>query len=58
MNENLEWYLDRVVKAELIKLSEGRFTGNIEFRVNWKEGQIANCNVSLNKSIRKIERPQ
>ncbi len=57
MSENLEWYLNEVIKAELTKLKEGRFTGNIEFRVNYKEGSIANCNVGLNKSIRKIEKP-
>ena len=54
MTPNLEWYL-KAIERELEQLSAGRFTGNIEFKVNWKEGVIANCNICLNRSIRKIE---
>lgn len=53
MKENSQWYLN-FIKRELEKLEEGRFTGNIDFKVNWKEGSVANCNITLNKSIRNI----
>ena len=57
MNDNLKWYLDFIAE-ELEKLHEGGFTGNIEFRVNWREGAIANCNLGLNKSIKRIVKPE
>ncbi|GAG01521.1 unnamed protein product, partial [marine sediment metagenome] len=47
------WYLD-FIKREIEKLKEGRFTGNINFQVNWKEGSVANLNIGLNKSVRRI----
>ena len=54
MNSNNEYYLD-AVRRELEKLEQGKFTGNIEFRPNFKEGSVANMNVSLNKSVKKID---
>ncbi len=55
MDDNTKFYLDFITQ-EIEKLKEGRFTGNIEFKVNWKEGSIANLNCGLNKSIRNIRR--
>ena len=51
MNDGLEAYLEFIM-GELEKLKEGNFTGNIEFKVNFKEGSIANLNCSLNKSVK------
>ena len=50
---NIEWYKNSVIAIELEKLEEARFTGNIEFKVNLKEGSIGNINVTLQKSIKK-----
>ena len=52
MLDNIDWYID-CIKHELEKLQSGKFTGNMEFKVNFKEGSIANMNCSLNRSIRK-----
>ncbi len=52
-DENTQFYLEFMAK-EIEKLREGRFTGNIDFKVNWKEGSIANMNIGLNKSVRNI----
>ncbi len=49
--EILNWYVE-FIKRELGKLEESKFTGNVEFQVNFKEGGIANCNVVLRKSIK------
>lgn len=54
-DENIQWYLD-FIKREVEKLKEGRFTGNVEFKVNWKEGNIANMNIILAKSVRNVVR--
>ena len=57
MNEVTKQYHD-FIGRELEKLEEGRFTGNMDFKVNWKEGAIANMNVCLNKSVRLVKLPQ
>ena len=54
VNENNEFYLE-AVKREIEKLEQGRFTGNIEFRPNFKDGFVANMNIGLNKSLKKVE---
>jgi hypothetical protein len=51
MNGNIEFYLE-AIRVELEKLFEGKFTGNMEFKVNFKEGSIANMNIGLNRSIK------
>ena len=51
-SENTKWYID-AVEHEVEKLENNKFTGNIEFKLNFKEGSCANCNISLNKSIKK-----
>ena len=53
--DNSTWYVE-AIHREIDLLNEGRFTGNIVFQVNFKEGSIANCNISLNKSLRKPDR--
>ena len=55
MNENTKWYLD-FIKREIEKLRTGNFTGNVDFKVNWKDGAIGNLNCVLAKSVRHIER--
>ena len=52
MNDSLKFYLD-TIQRELERLEQGRFTGNVEFRPNFKDGSIANLNVTLSKSVRK-----
>ena len=54
MNSNLDFYIG-VIKGELEKLVDGKFTGNVEFKPNFKDGQIGNCNISLHKSVKKME---
>lgn len=56
MIENLEWYLKSMTR-EIMKLEEGKFWGSVTFKLNWKNGVIANMDVGLNKSIRKVEKP-
>lgn len=56
MNSVTEEYII-FIRRELDKLEQGKFTGNIGFKVNLKEGGIANMNVELNKSIKLIENP-
>ena len=51
---NLSFYFD-VIKRELDLLEEGKFTGNIELKPNFKDGSIANMNISLHKSVKKPE---
>jgi hypothetical protein len=54
MRENNEYYIE-AVKREIEKLEQGQFTGNIEFRPNFKDGAICNMNIGLNKSLKKID---
>jgi hypothetical protein len=51
---NIEFYLE-AIRNELDKLKEGKFTGNTQFQVNFKEGMICNMNCGLNRSIKQIE---
>lgn len=52
MINNSEFYLE-IIRIEIEKLEEEKFTGNIEFQMNFKEGSIANCNITFRKSIKK-----
>lgn len=54
MNEDNEFYLE-AVRREIEKLEQGGFTGNVEFRPNFKDGCIANMNIGLNKSLKKLD---
>ena len=54
MSDNLKFYLD-TIQRELERLEQGKFTGNVEFRPNFKDGKIANMNIILAKSVRQIE---
>ena len=47
---NIKEYLDYIAD-EVVKLHP-RFTGNIEFKLNLKEGSIANMNCHLSKSVK------
>lgn len=53
-DENTKFYLD-AIKHEIEQLAP-RFTGNLEFKTNWKEGSLANMNVVHLKSIRSVKR--
>lgn len=50
MNQSIEEYI-QTIRHEIEQLSPD-FTGNIEFRLNFKEGSIANMNVSKSKSLK------
>lgn len=52
ISENTNWYIESLMH-ELEKLEVNKFTGNIEFQFNFKEGSCANCNINLKKSIKK-----
>lgn len=49
-NPNTKWYLD-FIERELDKLNEGKFIGNVNFKINLKDGDIKNMNVTLNKFV-------
>ncbi|KKL15542.1 hypothetical protein LCGC14_2504570 [marine sediment metagenome] len=51
MTPNSKQYLEAIEK-EIEKLEDGKFTGNIDFRINWKDGIIGNVNCGLNKSFK------
>ena len=50
----IEWYINHI-RDELSQLRDGRFTGNIEYRINIKNGGIANMNNGLHKSLKMPE---
>ena len=53
MDNKLEWYLDKIVHEINYEIKKDtRFCGNIEFKINIRNGQIANMNVGNNKSIK------
>jgi hypothetical protein len=49
-DRRINWYLE-ALRREFEQCKEGRFTGNNEFKVNWREGSIGNINIGLYKSI-------
>jgi len=51
MDKKIEAYLI-AFRRDLETLRNNRFTGNIEFKINLKEGGIANVNCGRNKSIK------
>lgn len=53
MNPITEEYIS-FMRRELEKLEQGKFTGNIDFKVNFKDGGVANLNCILNKSVKLI----
>lgn len=56
-SETLNWYLE-FIRRELEKLEQGKFTGNVGFKVNFKEGGIANMNIELNKSVKMVTKDE
>ena len=52
MNPTIKWYIESI-EHELERLESAKFTGNIEFQLNFKDSMIANCNVILRKSVRR-----
>jgi len=54
MSDNLKFYLD-TIQRELERLEQGKFTGNVEFQCNFKDGVIANQNITLRKSVKKVD---
>jgi len=51
MDVLIEKYLD-VVRKDLETLRDTQFTGNIEFKINLREGGIANMNCGKYKSVK------
>jgi hypothetical protein len=54
VNENTEFYVT-ATRKEIERLEQGKFTGNVEFQFNFKEGAVANQNITLRKSLKRIE---
>ena len=52
-DDNTQFYFD-AIKHEVKQLAP-RFTGNLEFKMNLKEGVVANMNIIKLKSIRNVE---
>ncbi len=52
MDKSIEWYIESI-RHELDKLEEGRFTGNMDFKINFKDGFPCNMNIVLAKSVKK-----
>ena len=52
--DTIRWYIE-YIERELKRLKDGHFTGNVDFKLNWKEGNCANMNVVLTKSVRQLE---
>lgn len=50
----IEEYVE-FIKNELLQLRFGRFTGNVDFKVNLKEGSIGNMNCVLSKCVKLVE---
>jgi len=50
----IEWYLNEI-RRDLQTAKDTRNTGNYEFKINMKEGGIANMNCGKNKSVKKPE---
>jgi len=46
-----EWYIE-FIDGEVQRLVDGRFTGNVEFQINFKDGGICNQNITLRKSVK------
>lgn len=53
MNQTIEEYI-QTIRHEIEQLSPN-FTGNVEFRLNFKEGACANMNIVKGKSIKIID---
>jgi len=51
LDEQTEKYIESI-RYELSKLKENRFTGNRSFRLNFKEGSVANMNLTSEKSVK------
>jgi len=51
MDKKIEAYLI-AFRRDLETLKSTKFTGNIEFKINMKEGGIANINIDRNKSLK------
>ena len=54
IDKRIDWYIS-MIRDDLERLRDGRFTGNVEFRVNIKNGGIANMNNGLHKSLKMPE---
>lgn len=50
-SDKVTWYSD-FMKNEMTKLELNKFIGNISFRVDFKDGEIAQISCNMNKSIR------
>jgi len=47
----MNWYLD-YIKKELDYAVKDKFSGNLQFKVNFLEGGIGHINVSVNQSVK------
>ena len=51
LDQSIEWYLD-FIKREVKVLKDGKFTGNLDLKLNMKEGGICNMNCGRHKSVK------
>ena len=54
-SDDIAFYLDAML-YEIKLLRSGKFTGNIQFGLNCKDGYIGNMNVGLNKCVKMPEK--
>ena len=52
MNDMIKWYVSYFVK-EIEFSHSSRFSGNMTFQVNFRDGVIGNMNVGVNQSVKK-----
>lgn len=55
MNPKILELYKQAMNRDIQKAIDGRLTGNIEFRFNFREGVVNNVNCGLNKSYRFTE---
>lgn len=55
MIKDIEWYLASM-RHEIEQINDKDFVGSLEFQVNIRQGVIGNMNVTLGKSVKKIEK--
>jgi len=51
LDTKTEEYIE-AIRHELESLEEAKFTGNRSFKLNFREGGIANMNVQMEKSVK------
>ncbi len=53
--KDLEWYLN-AIRHEVEQINEKDFVGSVDFKINIRQGSIGNMNITLNKSVKNMEK--